>query len=281
MQVHPSNLTVYRLHVNLNRTKINIESNIITSTYILKHRYIYTGSPLCIVESDKITGKISETNKVRVMVIPIVAMLAVTMIVAGYRDEGEPIEVDEGYDEMNLEYLPGPNESETFYDKNRNISSKNATATTYIGESNNTLEFRIIVQSIMSDGYQQHVKLNLFLDGCVEEKNNLEKNLFELKGLDGNNGSNYVYNFDLSFFEGQNVDLWSSDQFVSGSSGESESFIGFDIKENEFSASARVTWDIPRAYWNETYTIRFESIARGLSQDIVSTIDVQIQEEVK
>ncbi|MFW6305617.1 MAG: hypothetical protein ACOC1V_07555, partial [Candidatus Saliniplasma sp.] len=66
------------------------------------------GILLCVVDGDKIRGKISETTKVRVMVLAIIAMLAVTMIVAGYRDEGEKIEVDEGYGEISVEYQPDP-----------------------------------------------------------------------------------------------------------------------------------------------------------------------------
>lgn len=225
----------------------------------------------------------TEEGKVKLMVILIVSMLAVTMVVAVYyQEEGESeIEVDEGYGEMEIEYLSGAGQSETFYDEDTDTSSKNATATTSLKNSNSTFRFRVIAQSIRSDEYEQLIYLNLFLNGSIEEKNELKKNLFRVKGLNGNNGSNYYYNFDLSFFEGENVELWSPDGFVSGSSGESESFIGFDVKENEFSASVRMIWGIFREHWNESYTIRFESIAKGLSQDIVSTIDVQIQEEVK
>ncbi|MGM0404926.1 MAG: hypothetical protein ACQEQM_02135 [Thermoplasmatota archaeon] len=215
------------------------------------------------------------------MVLPIIAMLVVTMIVAGYQDEGKPIEVDEGYDEMNLGYLPGPNESETFYDEDNDSSSKNATATTSLKDSNGTLEFEVLVESIISTENRQFIHLILSTDGSFEKNDQINKNLFKVKGLDGNNGSNYVYNFDLSCFEGENVELWLPDEFVSGSSGESESFIGFDVKENEFSAGVRIVWNVPRRHWNESYTIRIESIARGQSQDIISNIDVHIQEEME
>lgn len=224
----------------------------------------------------------SEEAKVRLMVVPIVAMLAVTMMVAGYQQDGEQdIEVEEGYGEMEIEYLPGPDQSETFYDAETDRSSKNATATTSLKDSNSTLKFEVLVESIISTENRQFIHLILSTQGSFEKNSQINKNLFKVKGLDENNGSNYIYDFNLACFEGENIELWSPDEYVSGSAGDSESFIGFDIIKNEFSASCELTWKIPRRHWNENYTIRVESIASGLAQDIVSTVDVNIREEVK
>ena len=210
VQVHPSNLTVYRLHVNLNRTKINIESNIITSTYILKHRYIYTGSPLCIVESDKITGKISETNKVRVMVIPIVAMLAVTMIVAGYRYEGEPIEVVEGYQTLEVEYRENLVEETDLTDKY--YENETATAVTTVNnESTLELNVEMFMSSITGPGNYQ-TKIWLSAEGEFSDDLDPDEIRLTAQGLEGKNIAENTLDFNTGWNEADNASFLGWDQ---------------------------------------------------------------------
>ncbi|MFW5904555.1 MAG: hypothetical protein ACOCTK_03705, partial [Candidatus Saliniplasma sp.] len=118
-------------------------------------------------ECDTISGKISETTKVRVMVIPIVAMLALTMVVAGWQQEEEEqveIEVDEGYDEIVIPEEEQPEEGgpET-YPQNK------STVTTHVNNES-SLEFEVEPKSVMRSDRVMTIRLKLSAEGYFEEE---------------------------------------------------------------------------------------------------------------
>lgn len=223
---------------------------------------------------------LSEEGKVRLMVIPIVAMLGVTMIVAGYYQEEEQIEieVDEGYEEICIEYLPRLNTGKTFQNETTGNYYKNATAITYLEEENNSLHFQVVVESISLYSDEHTIRLKLQAEGNFNEKFELEKLLFQMQELNGKNVSRNGQDFDITFTKENNVDLWPEEKNNGGSIGTHPAYIGFDINGNRFSAEGHVTWRIPRSNWNNTYTLRLQSFVKGLAQDVPATVEVNIQE---
>ncbi|MEF8832783.1 MAG: hypothetical protein V5A66_04605 [Candidatus Thermoplasmatota archaeon] len=222
----------------------------------------------------------SEETKLRLMVIPIVAMLAVTMIVAGWQQEGEQVEIDveEGYEEIGIEYLPRLDMGKTFRNETTGNYYKNATAITYLEEKNNSLHFQVIVESIVRSSDEHEIDLKLQADGNFKEKFEPEKLLFQMQELNAKNVSRNHHDFDITFVKENNVDLWPQEKYIGGSLGTHPAYIGFDINGNRFSAEGHVTWTIPRSNWNNTYTLRLQSFVKGLAQDVPATVEVYIQE---
>ena len=215
----------------------------------------------------KMKGK--DKKLIAVLVVPVVIIAAV----AGYYlyPVEEPLRIDEGYAEIWLEYLPGPDEGETYYDKN-------VTATTYVDGNDNWLEFEVIPLSSSSDTDYQYVRFTLVTNGHFESTYSPQELLFIVKGLDGPDVYNNHQDFLLSGLNISNLTLWPNPMQNTGSRGSVEAFNGFDVDENEFYAEVELRWRIPRENWNKNYTLRLESTVRGMSEDVTSTIDVHIME---
>ncbi|MFW5945713.1 MAG: hypothetical protein ACOCTN_02425, partial [Candidatus Natronoplasma sp.] len=108
---------------------------------------------------------LSEEGKVRLMVIPIVAMLAVTMLVAGWQQEKKPvqIEVDEGYDEIVIPEEEQPDEGgPATTPQNKSIVTTNVNNESY-------LEFEVEPRSVKIGDYMT-VRLKLSAEGYFEEE---------------------------------------------------------------------------------------------------------------
>ncbi|MFP4002002.1 MAG: hypothetical protein ACLFU5_08895 [Thermoplasmata archaeon] len=217
----------------------------------------------------------TEEGKVRLMVIPIVAMLAVTMIVAGWQQE-EPIEVEEGYGEMSIEYF-----NKTDNNMGREFSSKNATAVTNVNGENNTLELEVTPLTIWAASGRQSIRFKIEVKNDFEQNFNPKKLLLTAKGPDEESNYENTLHFSRSYSNVSGLVPWPGERCEIGKRGNETAFIGYDIKENHFSVKTRTIWDIPKGNWNNTYTLTFQSLIKGMSEDVKATIDVNIKEEVK
>jgi len=211
------------------------------------------------------------------MVIPIVAMLAVTMIVAGYRDEGEPIEieVDEGYGEVTV-MVPPPPEKRSYNESDR------AVATSYIDEDLGYLQLDVSPEHWNVVGtYYSTVSIDIEGNLSSEldpEELVLEAQLIDAPAIEANHND-----WLTSQWEPEGLDLWPRSKLNSGSVGEDESFIGAYIEKNNFSTSVELANQHPTNYSlvDEPITIEFRAIILGLEEDVRATARVSfIQEEV-
>ena len=204
--------------------------------------------------------KISEKNKTRLMVIPIVAMLAVTMVVAGWQHEEEQLEidVDEGYDEIVIpeEEVPAENEVEN-YPQNKSM------ATTYVNNES-SLEFEVEPIYVGRTKRQQSTRFNLQARGEFDEDLEIEDFQFQVVQEEG-----YAYSLGNT---ASGLTLWE----YSKRQEHPESY-GFDVDSNEFTAEIDYVWTISREDWEEPHTLELEAIVGGLSEDVTVSIDVHIE----
>ncbi|MEF8833102.1 MAG: hypothetical protein V5A66_06270 [Candidatus Thermoplasmatota archaeon] len=222
-----------------------------------------------------------EKNKIRMMVVPVVAMLAVTMVVAGWQYE-EQVEIEEGYDEMSIEYVGKEKDGVSFRNETTGEYEKNATAITYVDGEENYLKFDVIARDITGPGNDQRLRLILDVEGRFDQEYNLDEFMFTMRAIEGENVSRSHQDFDMGFLEEDYLDLWPYEDLLMGSRGTEKSFLGFDLEENEFSGEVQVTWTINEPYPEESHTLRLKSVVRGkLSEDVGATVDVNVQEEIE
>ncbi|MFO7792932.1 MAG: hypothetical protein R6W73_08155 [Candidatus Saliniplasma sp.] len=229
-----------------------------------------------------ITGKISETTKVRLMVLPIIAMLMITMMVTGCLEEGEKIEdIDSNHDEMSIEYVGKEKDGVSFRNETTGEYERNATAITYVDGEENHLSFDVIAESIIGLGESQWVRLVLNVEGKFSEEYSPEEFLFTMRALEGENVSRSHQDFDMGFLEDENLNLWPYEELLMGSGGTEKSFLGFDVEKNEFSGEVQVTWTIEPFDFADDYTLKLNSVVRGMSEEVKSTVEVNLTETIE
>jgi len=238
------------------------------------------GIPLYVVDGDTIIGKISETTKIRVMVLPIIAMLAVTMIVAGYRDEGKQIEieVEEYPDELNIEPV---NESDdgTGID-GRNLRPKNVTGVTTVNNESQ-LSLRVEPLSRFIEGRPspstQFLQSDFQVSGAFEGDLDLETLRIEVTETQSKESS--WVQFLIQELEIDEGERWPEKEFSAGETfptPDDKAYVGFDIDSNEFVANGRIQWESRNIEGN--FTLQLQAIVEGnFSEEVVSTVELHIE----
>ncbi|MFO7792175.1 MAG: hypothetical protein R6W73_04225 [Candidatus Saliniplasma sp.] len=214
------------------------------------------------------------------MVIPIIAMLAVTMMIAGYmeEDEGEKqveIEVDEGYDEMTVEYQPDP-ETPSGYDYQRS-----SIVTTSI-DDDNSIELNVTVVDVINKlrgiepGYGTEVYIRMYAEGDFEDDLSPETLELRARGLGSHNVSYNDHNIVTGREETGGCSRWSSGYSQFGRGTETAN-VGFDIEQNDFAVnSAEMDWQIPGESYGKPYTLEVQAVVGGFEEEIKATVHVHI-----
>lgn len=214
----------------------------------------------------------SEETKVRLMVVPVVAMLAVTMIVAGWQHEEQvEIEVEEGYDEMTVEYVnPGGN-----IPIDNNTVVENTTVVTEIVNNKGELIFDVDITGIALFAGINYVEISLSANGNLDE--DLSPEFFKFTGrmLPGkNNLSENVIHF-IEPEDSSRWSLWPQDEQDIGARGDDTTFVGCYLEENDFEAESRLIWDIPIGN-EEPFTLELKAVVEGLYEEVSATVHVNI-----
>jgi len=200
------------------------------------------------------------------MVIPIVVMLALTMVVAGWQYEEEvEIDVDEGYDEIvipeeEIKIPEGENVTGT-YPQNKSV------ATTYVNNES-YLEFEVELEVITSSPRRHSIRFELQVRGEFDEDLEIEDFQF-LAVQAGGFGENAYSYISGNYINTSGLSGWE----LSKQREQPESY-GFDVDSNEFTAKMGYTWLIDRENWGEPHTLEFAAIVGGLSENVSVGIDV-------
>ncbi|MFO7791541.1 MAG: hypothetical protein R6W73_00980 [Candidatus Saliniplasma sp.] len=195
------------------------------------------------------------------MVIPIIAMLAVTMMIAGYRDEGEEqvdIEVDEGYDEISLEYLP-ENSSPISYPSDAAIANTSVNNDSY-------MDLHVIPRFIGSSSFRQMIRLVIIVEGMIDEELEPEYILLENEVSDSSTDfmltETSINNESISEYHPQTDSIRR---------------VGSYIHTNEFTFETLLQWDIYPENWGEPLTLELKATLRGLSEEVPATVNVHLE----
>ena len=216
--------------------------------------------PLYIVESDNVPGSISEENKIRMMVLPIIAMLVVTMIVAGYRDEGERIEVDEGFGETSIEYLP-ENSSPISYPADAAIANTSINNDSY-------MELHVEPISMWSMNYRQNIRLNITVKGMLEEELEPETIILEIEEPSSHT------NFQNTYTTINNESIFDLDEEPLRF--DTSQKVGYNIDTNEFTLNTLLHWETLSDTWSEPLTLEIKATLGGLSEEVPATVHVHL-----
>ncbi len=157
----------------------------------------------------------SEEGKVRLLVISIVAMLAVMMVVAGSQQREHELDVEEGYDEMDIEYVePGQAIPPTEDDK----KMRNVTAVTEINEEDGILEFSVETKMISCGGDPTHntVSLGLLVEGYFDDNLSPDSIRFTAKLLNDNDESLITFSFLKGYIEAEGATMGPTEEIKSG-----------------------------------------------------------------
>ncbi|MFW5904553.1 MAG: hypothetical protein ACOCTK_03695 [Candidatus Saliniplasma sp.] len=237
---------------------------------------------LCVDDGDNIPRKISEENKVRMMVLPIIAMLTVTMVITGCLEEDEPIEWEEGYDEITVEVPPPPEEESnmrTYYEN----ESYRAISRSYVNGEEGYLELETSPWKWIGDvesGYW--VGIELEIKGEFPSQYSLDELILQAQVIDGPAIEGNNNNWLTGTWDSEGLDLWEYEKNNPGSVGEEKSFIGADVEDNNFSyTNVRLTNEHPYkgSLVEEPITLEIKAILRGLGEEVTATTRVSFTQE--
>ncbi|MFP4001554.1 MAG: hypothetical protein ACLFU5_06595 [Thermoplasmata archaeon] len=234
---------------------------------------------LCVVDGDKIPGKISETTKVRVMVLAIIAMLAVTMIVAGWQQgEEQDIEVEEGYSEI-VAKVPQNPESLDIDNSTKSLSQ--------INDRNNSLELSVRLDNWKGGSNDYTVEIFVSVESNLQTAFEPKALKIKARTLNAPNVSRNHLDFQRSHGETKNLTRWAPSKIISGVAGKGYCFDGFDIKNRNFQAEHILIdnqYELSEewAQLESPITLEITAVMKGLSEDVTATVDVTFtQEEIE
>ncbi len=175
------------------------------------------------------------------------------------------ISVDEGYEEISVEYLPETNVVESNYD------NYSVTATTYINNES-TLKLKLKLESIVVTDRVQTVRYSVTVTGEIEDNLEPEKlKIMPFRNKTSGAKPVTIYNFNNNFLDTMNA------SFVDSKIGGDLNYDLFKIKNSDFKAHTLLLWDIPIEKCGNPYTLHNKAVLEGLSQDVTVTVDLNIQ----
>ena len=220
--------------------------------------------PLYLIESDNIPGSISEENKVRMMVLPIIAMLVITMIVAGYRDEGEQIEIDvddeDGFGEFLVEPLSSVDEPHT-------RPQNGSLATVYI-DRDSYIQFDVFAREVHTGSSYHLIEFYVQIEGEFVEDLDPESLLINIEEISELSDTVSKVNFEFSSLREENLTY---------SHTRSPWTLRHDIDANEFEMFAVLQWKINPNYLHEDLTLELSAIVEGFSEEVSAVIHAHVK----
>lgn len=208
------------------------------------------------------TMNISEKNKIRVIVVAIIAILAVTMIVARYRDEGEQIDVDDedGFDEIIIDDPPDIGEVE-------NYPGKNSTALVYVN-NDNYLKFEVDLRAAWTTETRRGIDMKFEIEGEFVEDLDPESLLINIEEISELSDTVSKVDFEFSSLREENLTY---------SHTRSPWTLRHDIDADEFEMFAVLQWTIYPDYLHEDLTLELSAIVEGFSEEVSAVVHVHVE----
>ncbi len=227
--------------------------------------------------------QISDEGKARFMVIPIVAMLVVTMVVAGCLEEEQvEIDVEEYPGELTIKHL---NESDDETGVVGTLPEKNETAETIVNDESQ-LRLEIDPQSIIKESgseqfTEQFVRLDFQIFGDLDEEFDLDTLRIEVAETPEDEPSSNGIDFLLTDVEIEGGERWPEEDFPGGlryTSPDRPAYVGFDLTSNEFMTNGSIQWTFRSENIGEDFTLQLQAIVDGnISEEVVSTVELHIE----
>ncbi len=222
-----------------------------------------------------------EENKIRLMVVPIAAMLVVTMFTAAdHQQVGErEIEVEEGYDELTVVVPPAPEDGENQESKHFENES---TATTLINEDYGSLELGVSPRYWHGppDAYMCFIEIDVKGDLSLEL--DPKDMVIQTESIEAPELDRLHVGHRASQWDAEGLELWPGTKRRDGVVGEQETIIGSYLEdEDNFSVDTEILIEHPTAdLTQEPITIEFRATLRGLSEKVTATSRVTFEKGV-
>ncbi len=219
-----------------------------------------------------------EENKARLIVVGIVAMLAVTMVMARYREDKKPIEWEEGYDEVAVTVPSSSSEPGKRHDKNE---SNTAIAVSTIN-GKDSLELNVTpIYSKAIGGTRYTTDIWVSVEGNISTELDPEELVIETEMKEAPEPA-IAQDHYLSQWEAENLDLWPPKELIPGSGGYEKTRLGSDIEDNNFSGGFEFfyTYYEREVPFDEPITIEVRAILRGLSEEVTARAELTFEKEV-
>ncbi|MFP4051661.1 MAG: hypothetical protein ACLFVB_07990 [Thermoplasmata archaeon] len=217
----------------------------------------------------------SEKTKVRLMVIPIVAMLAVTMVVVGWQqgEEQVEIEIEEELGELTIEHLAMDDQPAVLGDE------VNTTGSAIVNNESH-LELKADPIKIEPGGEAERIYIHLTAEGTFEEE--LDVDTFKFTGSEMVNNEPPFNGIQFETISSQIVggEIWPSDEQRGGvraASPEHYAYQGYDLESNEFVVENVLYWSFPEENVGEESSLEIQAVVHGLSEDVTATVQVNIE----
>ncbi|MFP4052033.1 MAG: hypothetical protein ACLFVB_09885 [Thermoplasmata archaeon] len=209
---------------------------------------------------------LSEKNKPRLtLLLILLVFISITAYSLNNAESKQKITVDEGYDEISVEYLPEPNIPE------RNYENYSVTATTYINDES-TLKLKLKLESITVTDRVQTVRYTVTVIGDIKDNSQPAKlKIMPFRNKTSGARPVTIYNFNNNFLDMRNA------SFVDSKIGGDLNYDLFKIGNNDFKAHTLLLWDIPIEKCGNPYTLHNRAVLEGLSQDVTVTVDLNIE----
>lgn len=212
--------------------------------------------------------QMSEEGKARLMVLPVVAMLVVTMMVAGWQ-QGEDIEVDEGTRELTIEHCDYKGNI-TGYNFDEGV---NATALTTV-DNKSELEFEVHPISVEVNSIRELVTINLSASGQFEDHQSIES--FKFRASEKYGFTNAVEILS-SYFQIDGGERWPDHEQKTWAGPDRPAYEGYDLNSSEFTIETKIFWEISTENMDEEFTLELEAVVEGLSEDVSATVLLHIE----
>ncbi len=232
----------------------------------------------------------SEEGKVRMMVIPIVAMLAVTMVVAGWQyEEQVEIDVDEGYEEMTVTVPPTP-EDEVRSRNFREEGPYRATARSEINDGEGFLEIDVELGNWVGLSEQpryDHDFRKINIDGHLgseydPERLRVEAQIINSPAMEREEQKDVFYFLYTHSIDSGEKGLETCSPDNMGFNSREEAFVYYEVVENNFSVEHLELYSQHHYHYSlvdEPITIEYRAILEGLLEEVRATARVTYTQE--
>ena len=206
------------------------------------------------------------------MVIPIVAMLAVTMVVAGWQyEEKQEIDVEENPGELTIEHR-------TIEDQ-VGEPEEEATGTASVNNDSH-LELETNITKISPSGEFQRIFVRLNAGGNFEKELQIDAFKFTASETEENEPPFNGIDFESSKSRIEGGEIWPTEKQRTGvlaSSPEHYAYEGYDLDSNDFTVNSILMWSIPKENVGEEFSLEIQAVVHGLSEDVTATVQVHIE----
>ncbi len=173
------------------------------------------------------------------MVVPVAALLVVTMFVAGNHNGKQEIKIEENSEELNITVPPCTTKPIEQVFRGGKTSKNSTTTVSYINGGKGQLNLTVDPhewEAHIQDNRLDSFTVRVFVDGDIPSFYNPTDLKIKAKMIEAPDLERNHLDWSTSFMENKNgLKSWPAKKMKEGAMGNDESYIGYEINKNSFS----------------------------------------------